>query len=97
MSDMIDGIPGYLHTAAVKMVERADVLRLKGKRADDEAVGFFAGYATALGAAGHAKEAAHVGMVLAYVISPRGMMEVRRLASRPVRPAEVAAAQGLMS
>ena len=71
-----------LQQLCIKLVERADHLKLTRKRADDEAVSFLAGAAIALALAGKEKDAQFVGQTLAMVISVRGMFEVRHIASQ---------------
>jgi hypothetical protein len=58
-------------------VERVDMLQLKGIKADREALAFCAGYAAALFHAGIKVDLSK----LVWVISIRGMVEVRNLAA----------------
>lgn len=69
-----------LKQVAQGCVDRIDSLELTGVRADNEAIAYFAGAATALHLAKH-DAAGQVATVLGLVLIVRGMREIRRIAS----------------
>lgn len=66
--------------AATKAAERLDALQLRGKKADDDAIGFLAGFATALQLADREDDAQAVLRWLVLVVTVRGAIEVRKTA-----------------
>lgn len=75
---------------ALKCDERLQTLRLRPGtvKADNEAVAFVAGYATALQDAGLTSAANAVGGWLGMVVAVRGAVEIRRLAVEHRKTAE---------
>jgi hypothetical protein len=75
------------HQMAVKLIERAAALGLKGKKRDDAALDYFVGAAAGAELAGDAKLACHLGVVSAMIISVRGYIGVAELAAEAVKAA----------
>lgn len=65
---------------ALKFIERAQLLDLRGKRRDEAAVDFFCGAGVALMAAGKETEAKTVALVGQLVVAVQGWGGVRKLA-----------------
>ena len=74
-----------LQNLAQQFVERCERFSLKGKKADEFAVEFFAGAYASLHNVGH-PEATHIGNVTMMLICTRGYNEVKTLAKGPVPP-----------
>jgi hypothetical protein len=77
MANVIDTIGKAI---ALKFVERAATLELRGQRRDEAAVDFFCGAAIALDAAGLDVEAKTIAAVVQLMVSTEGYDGVRRMA-----------------
>lgn len=74
--------PTLLEQLCQRLDDRITVLRLNGQRADDEAVAFFAGAASALHVSGQREVAEKLHPFLVMVVAVRGMFGVRETLHR---------------
>lgn len=65
-----------------QLVERAEQMRLKGKKRDEMAMEFIVGAATALEGAGHSEDAQHLAKFASFLVSFRGFAAIKEMADK---------------